>query len=114
VAGVRGGYLGTWVEGLANLVLSLTWHPTGPSVSGQLLGIEAQSDGSAGLRNGSPIPPIRVLLRDYGFQASPSRFVMSRFGFSSGLGNSDGACRRLVYVTGNLPQSVKGRVADKD
>ena len=37
--------------------------------------------------------------------------VMPHVGFSRGVGNSDGACLRLVYVTGNLPQSGKGRLA---
>jgi hypothetical protein len=47
-------------------------------------------------RNGSSIPPIRVLLSDYGFEASPSSFVMGDFSPTRGVSTPPSGNSRIV------------------
>ena len=101
MAGVLAGYLGTWVEGLANPLLSPTCQSRVLLWAVQLLGIEARSDGSSvdeewvsymtdsGTAKGSLDPR---LVRE--------ALSCSRCRFSGGDGNSGDAYRRAVQSHG--------------
>jgi hypothetical protein len=95
-----GGGSPGWVSGYLGVQLTVCYHAlairAGLSLSHQPLGIEAPSHRSQGVRNGSGICLIWVLLMVRWVQGYSVALFQApcRVGFFGGGGNSGGTCRR--------------------